>query len=454
MKIGLLPLYIKLYDDHAPSARGRLERFYEEIASRIEAQGATVLRSPFCRLAEEVSSAVTRFESAGADVLVTLHMAYSPSLEAIDALEGTSLPIVVLDTTETLAFGFDASPSEIMYNHGIHGVMDLCHMMYRRGVPFAIAAGHIDSDVISRALGLAKAALAARALKETKLLAFGAPFAGMGDFLIPDEEMKTRFGVSVLRPSRDEVAKTAATVSEEEIEAKQARAATRYAVGEELDPLEYRESIRAGLALYRLLEKENANAFTFNFNSETGFPTTPFLAASEALAEGIGYAGEGDTLTASFVRALLSAYPETNFVEFFCPDWDARTLFLSHMGECNLRVADGTPVLIRVKNKYAAPTNPYFPAVRMKGGNGVYVNICRQKDGFQLIVTEAEMRDVTEDRFQDSVRGWLRVKDEVARFLEKYSEVGGTHHGIFVYGATEREMRFFAALLGMKTVTL
>ena len=124
------------------------------------------------------------------------------------------------------------------------------------------------------------------------------------------------------------------------------------------------------------------------------------------------------------------------------------------MGECNLRVADGTPVLMRVKNKYAAPTNPYFPAVRMKGGDGVYVNICRQKDGFQLIVTEAEMRDVTQDRFQDSVRGWLRVKDEVARFLERYSEAGGTHHGIFVYGATEREMRFFAALLGIKTVTL
>ena len=31
MKIGLLPLYIQLYDETSPEARPRLESFYEEI---------------------------------------------------------------------------------------------------------------------------------------------------------------------------------------------------------------------------------------------------------------------------------------------------------------------------------------------------------------------------------------------------------------------------------------
>ena len=53
-----------------------------------------VLRASFCRLESEFRQAVGRFEAEGADVLVTLHMAYSPSLESIDVLSETPLPIV------------------------------------------------------------------------------------------------------------------------------------------------------------------------------------------------------------------------------------------------------------------------------------------------------------------------------------------------------------------------
>ena len=32
IKIGFLPLYIKLYDDTSPELRPRLEKFYEQMA--------------------------------------------------------------------------------------------------------------------------------------------------------------------------------------------------------------------------------------------------------------------------------------------------------------------------------------------------------------------------------------------------------------------------------------
>lgn len=104
MKIGLLPLYIALYDRTSPSMRPRLEAFYQEIAQEFARRGVEVETSPFCRLKPEFEQAVGKFEAAGVDALVTLHMAYSPSLESIDVLAGTALPIVVLDTTETLEF--------------------------------------------------------------------------------------------------------------------------------------------------------------------------------------------------------------------------------------------------------------------------------------------------------------------------------------------------------------
>ena len=169
MKIGLLPLYIKLYDDGSPQLRPRLQAFYEDIAAAFERRDVSVVRSPFCRLAEEFNTAVKLFEVEQVDAIVTLHMAYSPSLESIEALSGTELPIVVLDTTSTLVFTNMQDSGEISYCHGIHGVMDMCNMLARKGKAFAIAAGHYaESDCMDRVCGFVKAAMAAKALKKTE----------------------------------------------------------------------------------------------------------------------------------------------------------------------------------------------------------------------------------------------------------------------------------------------
>ena len=102
IKIGLLPLYVKLYDD-VNVDRKPLENFYEEIATRFQEEyGFEVLKTPVCRLKEEFAAAVRSYEAQGADAIVTLHIAYSPSLESAEVLCGTELPIVVLDTTDSL----------------------------------------------------------------------------------------------------------------------------------------------------------------------------------------------------------------------------------------------------------------------------------------------------------------------------------------------------------------
>ena len=202
IKIGLLPLYIKLYDD-VNVKKQVLTDFYEQIAKTFETEGFSVVRSPVCRIESEFVSSVKNFEKEGADAIVTLHLAYSPSLESVGALTGTDLPIVVLDTTEGYSFSKKYSSNPIMYNHGIHGVMDMCSMLRRRGKPFAIAAGHIGhSDVIDRTAGYLRAALSAAALRGSRTASIGGSFDGMGDFLVTDEEMKDRFGVTVVRPEK------------------------------------------------------------------------------------------------------------------------------------------------------------------------------------------------------------------------------------------------------------
>ena len=453
MKIGYLPLYIKLYDDIGVQ-RDAVQNFYEETTEMFKNNGLEVVTVDFCRVKPEFEAAVALFEAEKVDAIVTWHAAYSPSLESIEALANTKLPIIVFDSTPTLTFDMQQDPVEIDANHGIHGVMDMCSMLKRHEKAYAIAAGHYkESDVIKRVCGLVRGAVAATALSKMKVALFGGSFHGMGDFAVSAKEMKKRFGVEILNIAPKEIASYVKTITDEEIAEEIQKDKERFDFCDDVISEEYVDFTRSCLALRKYVADNQFTAFSVNFLNVEGLGTMPFLEACKSLEQGIGYAGEGDALTASFTGALLSAYPESSFVEIFCPDWQNNMLFLSHMGEMNYRIADGKPYVCRTGSAFVKGTMPYVGYAKMKAGKGVYVNISREKDGYQMLLTPAEILEAGEDNFPRTIRGWMRPTSEsTASFLEALSRNGATHHSTFVYGATIEELEFFGQLLSLKTV--
>ena len=459
MKIGLLPLYVKLYDDCVPILKRQLQPFYDEIVKLFSDRGVDVVTSEFCRVEGEFDNAVNAFENADVDAIVTLHMAYSPSLESIKPLSETKLPIIVLDTTSIFEFGNMQNPEAIMSCHGIHGVMDMCCMLKRYGKDYAIAAGHYaESDVIDRVCGYVRAAMAKKAFSETKVAVFGGLFDGMGDFRVENKKLYDRFGIKVIEKNADEMTEYEKAVSDDEIVLEYANDKEKYDFDENVIEEEYRETIRSCLAIRKCIRDEKFTAFTANFRNmgtKAGISSMPFLEACKSMERGIGYAGEGDPLTASLVGALLAGYADTTFVEIFCPDWKNNMLFLSHMGEANYRIVNSKPIIKRAETNYADGPMPYAGYARMKGGRGVFVNICPTKDDFRLVFCHAEMQNFKTDNFSDSIRGWMKPENfTTAEFLEKLSINGATHHSAFVYGAKTEELEYFGRLLGIETVVI
>ena len=128
-KIGLLPLYIKLYDDYSQGMRPGIDAYHNAVIDALKDQDLTVVTTDVCRVKPEFEAAVALFEKEQVDAIVTLHLAYSPSLESIDAIAGTDLPVIVLDTTKDFEFDFDVYADAVSYNHGIHGVQDFCNLL-------------------------------------------------------------------------------------------------------------------------------------------------------------------------------------------------------------------------------------------------------------------------------------------------------------------------------------
>ena len=445
--VGVLPLYIKLYDDVAPAARPPQEIFAANVVENLEKQGFKVVCAPVCRIKSEFDAAVKELENAGCEVLATLHLAYSPSLESIDAISSSALPVVILDTTPDSCF--DDPARKLMGNHGIHGVQDLGNMLLRRKKPFLIAAGACNDAFFGKASKLIKAAAMSFKMNNLRIGSVGGEFAGMGDFQVPSDT----FGMSVI-PWQDIPAPDAADIAEE---IKQDLAA--YDV-RDLDENAHRETISASLKLRKWIADEKLDAFTICFlgiTRENGWATVPFLECSKAMTRGIGYAGEGDVLTAGLHAALFRAFPATGFSEMFCPDWENDRIFTSHMGEINLALAEEQPVLTSIQYKFSATGNPAVAYACYRPGKACWINLAPGADGrFSLIAAPVEFLPSPENtRKAKRNAGWFRPQNGSAgEFLEKCTEYGMTHHSVVVYDCDLEILKNFAKLMNWKFVEI
>lgn len=455
-RIGLLPLYLELYDQTLPDLRRSLEPFLEEAAALLADSDLQVVRAPICRLRSEVENAVDSFVREQVDLIVTLHLAYSPSLESADPLVRAGIPILMLDATMDKSFGREVDPMRLLYNHGIHGVQDLASVL-RRNVVFPwTAAGHLsDPRVMKRTVEIARAALAARRLRSTRALRIGPVFAGMGDFQVEDSRLRELLGVQVTEIAPAALLESTMAVDEKTLAMEMGRDHENFRV--EAPEEVHLRSNRLGLGLRAYLEAGGYDAFSMNFlafdSPEDPLGTVPFLECSKAMSRGVGYAGEGDVLTAALVGALETAFGETTFTEIFCPDWKGSALFLSHMGEVNPEVAADRPRLYEKEFPFTPARNPAALACGTRPGAATLVNLApAANDEFHLIAAPVEvLADGTHPDIENWIRAWIRPTISVQRFLEVYSQdLGGTHHSALMLGDRMGALEAFARMAGLK----
>lgn len=453
LKVGLLPLYLELYDQTRPEMRQRIEQFLEEVTDLIAHESLTLVQAPICRLESEFTDAIDLFQENDVTAVITLHLAYSPSLESIYQLKRLECPVIILDTTPRFCFDKTTDPEEIIYNHGIHGVQDLCNLMIRQNIEYYVEAGHYkQSDVIKRVYNRCLLAQAARRLKRARVGLIGKPFAGMGDFAVPFSTIKSTIGFGVIEWQEQNYVQYQLEITEADVLAEIERNRSDYQVQvEDLDV--HKRAIRDGLVLRKWITDQNLDACSVNFqaiNEQSAFKTMPFLEISRSMANGKGYAGEGDVLTAAMCYSLMCLSDYVSFSEMFCPDWKNETVFLSHMGEVNPLIAADKPILKEMDFPYTTALNPVVPYARYRAGQALLISLAPMpEDGFRLVVCRGEIIDVSgEDNMSSSVHGWFKPVLPLTSFLQHYSQAGGTHHLVLIYDVQLNQLEIYGKMSG------
>ena len=226
---------------------------------------------------------------------------------------------------------------------------------------------------------------------------------GMGDIRYDPEAMLRRIGTTVVSEDLGRMHARIEAVHRRRGGGARRRAPRALRDGSEAAPRQrHAYAARFEIALRAMLEDGGYAGFSFHFDAIGGdgrFRQLPILAASNLMADGYGYAAEGDTNTATLMCAAQAMIGDAHFSEMYAMDWERDSVLISHMGEGNWRVAR-TDRPVRLIDRALGiggldnPPTPVFAAVPGRATTAALIPI--EGDYYRLLVGHGEVLDTPE----------------------------------------------------------
>jgi L-arabinose isomerase len=350
----------------------------------------------------------------------------------------------------------DWTMDDLTYNQGIHGAQDQANALRRSGRPFSVITGDWRSDGFREAFGdWAQAARAVTRLRHTKVALLGNPMNGMGDILPDLNSLLRRLGVAVQAEDLGRLVAGLEAVEEAAVDALVATHHERFEVAAGLPAKSHRYAARMTIAIRELLAEGGYDGFSFHFDSIGGdgrIRQLPLLAASDLMADGYGFAAEGDVNTAVLMCAGQTLVGDAHFSELYAMDWDLGTVLVSHMGEGNWAIArrDRPIRLIDRPLGIGGLDNPPTPVFMATPGTATTAALVQLGgDDMRLVVGLGEVLDTPELPRVEMHHFHLRPRAGLEPFMDAWLRHGAPHHFVTTLGDHRRRWRHFAEHLGL-----
>jgi L-arabinose isomerase len=459
-KVGILGLSLEFYETLGPEIRIGREAFVRDKLLPALSPHMDVRFDGAVYRRQDVERTVRQYEAAGMDVLLVVLLTYSPSLISAPALSRTSLPVVVWNTQELFAVDESYDQQKLVDNHGVHGTHDLCNVLVRYGRAFLYGTGHLDCPTDTESLKRRiRCAYAVSRLRRARLGLLGYPFPGMGDFGLDTTFLAGSLGCSWQALGVADYVKRSAAAPARDVAELVEQYCDDYHVADDITDDDLGQAARAELALRGMVTDFGLDAYSYQFlafGEDERVETLPFVAASRLMAEGIGFGGEGDLISAAHCAMLNWLSPPASFSEIFTIDFAGNSVLLSHMGESNVAMAakGAKPALVKRAKSLVpvrgsqlaiaagfAPGEATLSALTLSAGQKWRIIAAR---GSILEFGPLTQLAVPHAKFQPA--GELRT------FLDNYAKAGGPHHLAISFGDNLTALEEAAALLGAEYV--
>ena len=457
-RIGLLGIMQPLYDAMIPQITEHQAAYAGRVAEHLSHFAEWTVAPPV-RGRQDAERTLRSFEADDLDGVLVVMLTYGPSLRVTRALSQLRLPVALANIQPDPAVEPSWDMDDMTYNQGIHGAQDTANALVRSGVPFDVITGEWqDPEFAARVDRWARAAHTVSALRRLRVGVFGYPMNGMGDARVDESALLRKLGPEVHVIAPGALHRTMADLPEQAVRDLIAWEDGAFEVDARLSKEEREDHVRMQLGIERLLEESGCGAYSTHFDAigEDGrFARLPMAAASTLMAQGYGFAGEGDVLAASVVHAGHRLAGDGHFTEMYAMDFPSDSILMSHMGEGNWRLAreDESIRLIKRPLGIGGLADPPTLLFRYRPGPATLASLVfLGGERFRLVVAEGEVLDSPELPALEMPYGQFRPSLGVRDCMDAWLRAGGTHHMVMNSGHIAQDWRVLCELADIEYV--
>lgn len=457
-RLGLLGLMTGGYEETFPGILARQERYAQELVATMSPV-ADVMFAGIGTDRGRIEQIIKLYNNEEMDGILIVLLAYSQGAYLLRALENNRLPIALAVVQPDQEVLDDWEELDLTVNQGIHGAQDNANMILRSGFKCEFFAGNRhEPRFVEFVEDFAKACYTRTVLKSMRVGVFSR-MCGMGDILTDDRAFMHKIGPEICHDTIGSIYSLMQEVTDEEIEHQIVLDYATFDVDPKLTHESHAIAVREYLGFKKYLEKTGYGAFTAHFDqfaADGRFAQLPLYGASNLMAEGYGYAAEGDFICASMVRAAHALGDgRANFTEMYTMDYAKEAIIFCHAGEGNWNAAR-SDMKVRLIDRYLGeggldnpPTHIFTPQY---GPTTLTSLVSLGGDKFRLVVAKGEILPKSDLKRCEMPYFFWRPDSGIVNCVEAWLRSGGTHHEVINLGDVSRRWKMLCTMLDIEYV--
>ncbi|WP_371068910.1 L-arabinose isomerase [Sediminibacillus sp. JSM 1682029] len=394
--------------------------------------------------------------------IITWMHTFSPAKMWIAGLGSIQKPLLHLHTQYNRDIPWRDIDMDFMnLNQSAHGDREYGFIGTRMDIARKVVVGHWRSlEVLNKISSWVQTAVAVVEGRNIKVARFG---DNMRNVAVTDGdkiEAQIKFGWSVDYYGIGDLVEEINRVEEDRVDALYEEFQRLYNIRDEDENRDsIKEQARIEIGLKQFLERGGYSAFTTNFEDLHGMKQLPGLAAQRLMAEGYGFAGEGDWRTAALLRMMkiIANNQSTSFMEDYTYHLEPGNEMIlgSHMLEICPTVSDTKPEIVVNPLTMGGKADPARLVFDGRGGHAVNASLIEMGGRYRLVVNEvtAERPPFATPNLPVAKVLW-KPQPSLSVATEAWIYAGGAHHTVLSFNVTTDQLLDFAEMTRMECIVI
>ena len=400
--------------------------------------------------------------------VITWMHTFSPAKNWISGLAVLQKPMAHLHTQYNQDIPFADIDMDFMnLNQAAHGDREFGFMVSRMRLNRKVVVGHWSDGEVQKRLGVwARAACAWADSQNMRVARFGDNMRSVAVTEGDKVAAQMRLGYQVSGYGVGDLVQLVNAVSDAEIDALVQQYQDEYSVADDLavggarhDSI--REAARIEIGIRNFLEDGDFKAFTTTFEDLHGLVQLPGLAPQRFMADGYGFAGEGDWKTAALVRAMkvmsIGLDGGTSFMEDYTYHLSPSGMKVlgAHMLEICPTIAAGKPSLEVHPLGIGGKADPARLVFDTPAGAAINASLMDMGNRFRLVVNDVDVVEADNPMPKLPVARALWIpQPDLKVGAAAWIYAGGAHHTGFSQAITFEHISDFAEMAGIECVRI